>query len=64
MKVYDSESLVKKYDIETDLQQTLPVPLYPGLQVHVYEPSVFLHSELISHSLTPSHSLISKGVNQ
>ena len=37
-----------------------PVPINPFLQVHVYDPSVFVQLAFVSHRLFPSHSMMSE----
>ena len=42
-------------------EQLLPSPVYPTRQLQVYDPSVLLHSALVSHSFVSglAHSSIS-----
>ena len=40
--------------------QNVPFPKKPGLQVHIYDPSVFKQVALASHEFSPTHSLTSK----
>ena len=43
--------------------QVLPSPVYPTRQVQVYDPSVLVHSALVSHSFVSglAHSSMSAG---